>query len=64
MFGAMEGAAPDRTTPATSICTPPPNRDYSVHLKRDGLKGARIGIPRAFFFDKQAVPGEKEPRGG
>ncbi len=35
-----------------------------MHLKRDGLKGARIGIPRAFYYDKLTVPGEKEPRGG
>jgi amidase len=64
LLGAMEGATPDSHDPATSVCTPPPNRDYSVHLKRDGLKGARIGIPRAFYYDKLTVPGEKEPRGG
>jgi amidase len=64
LLGAMEGAAPDPNDAATSTCTPPPNRDYSVHLKRDGLKGARIGIPRAFYFNRQAVPGEQEPRGG
>ena len=64
LLGAMEGAAPDPHDAATSACTPPPNRDYTVHLKRDGLKGARIGIPRAFYFDKLTVPGEKEPRGG
>ena len=29
-----------------------------------GLKGARIGIPRAFFYDKLTPPGAKEPRGG
>jgi amidase len=28
------------------------------------LKGARIGIPRAFFYDKFTPPGAKEPRGG
>ena len=28
------------------------------------LKGARIGIPRAFYYDKIAAPGDKEPRGG
>jgi amidase len=33
-------------------------------LNAGGLKGARIGIPRAFFYDKLAPPGEKEPRGG
>jgi amidase len=64
MLGAMEGAAPDPQDPATSACTPPPNRDYTVHLKRDGLKGARIGIPRAFYYDRVTPPGEKEPRGG
>ena len=64
LLGAMEGAAPDSHDPATSACTPPPNRDYTVHLKRDALKGARIGIPRAFYYDKLTVPGEKEPRGG
>ena len=64
LLGAMEGASPDPHDAATSACTPPPNRDYTVHLKRDGLKGARIGIPRAFYFDKLTVPGEKEPRGG
>jgi amidase len=64
LLGAMEGAAPDPHDPATSACTPPPNRDYTVHLKRDALEGARIGIPRAFYYDKLTVPGEKEPRGG
>jgi hypothetical protein len=28
------------------------------------LKGARIGIPRAFYYDKFTPPGDKEPRGG
>ena len=64
MLGAMEGAAPDPHDAATATCAPPPNRDYTVFLKRDGLKGARIGVPRAFYYDKQPVPGEKEPRGG
>ncbi len=64
MLGAMEGASPDPNDAATSTCTPPPNRDYSVHLKRDGLKGARIGIPRAFYYDKLTLAGDKDPRGG
>ena len=63
MLGAMEGASPDSNDPATTRCTPPPNRDYTPFLKRDGLKGARIGIPRAFFFDR--VEGAAEGnRGG
>jgi amidase len=64
MLGAMEGSAPDSNDPATKTCTPPPNRDYTPFLKPDGLKGARIGIPRAFYFDRLTPPGEKQPRGG
>src|SRR5258708_6189431 len=36
MFGAMEGASPDPNDPATTRCTPPPGRDYTPFLKRDG----------------------------
>jgi amidase len=64
MLGAMEGTSPDPNDPATKTCTPPANNDYTPHLKRDGLKGARIGIPRAFFYDKMTPPGDKEERGG
>jgi amidase len=64
MLGALEGASPDTNDPATQKCTPPPGRDYTRFLKPDGLKGARIGIPRAFFYDKTTPPGAKEPRGG
>ncbi|HYL77180.1 MAG TPA: amidase family protein [Bryobacteraceae bacterium] len=63
-FGALEGAAPDPDDPATKTCTPPPGRDYTRFLKADGLKGARIGIPRAFYYDKTTPPGAKAPRGG
>jgi amidase len=58
MFGALESATPDANDPATMKCTPPPGRDYTPFLKRDGLKGARIGIPRAFYYDAFTVPGE------
>src|SRR5206468_3196449 len=64
MLGALEGASPDPNDPATRTCSPPPGRDYTKFLKRDGLKGARIGIPRAFYYDKFTSPGQKEPRGG
>ena len=64
MFGVLESAAPDPHDPATTTCQPPPNRDYTPFLKRDGLKGARIGIPRANYYDKLTLPGDKEPRGG
>ena len=64
MLGALESAQPDPNDAATKTCTPPANRDYRPHLKRDGLKGARIGIPRAYFYDGLAVPGSTNRRGG
>jgi amidase len=62
LFGALEGAKPDPNDPATNTCTPPPGRDYTPFLKAGGLKGARIGIPRAFFYDRPA--GSEGGRGG
>jgi amidase len=64
MLGVLESGAPDPNDPATTTCEAPPNRDYTVHLKADALKGARIGIPRANFYDPVTPPGEKSPRGG
>ena len=64
MMGAMEGGSPDPQDPATTTCTPPPNRDYTAFLRADALKGARIGIPRAFYYDRVTVAGEDRPRGG
>jgi amidase len=64
LLGALEGAAPDTNDPATKTCAPPPGRDYTKFLEPGALKGARIGIPRAFFYDKFSPPGAKEPRGG
>jgi hypothetical protein len=32
----------------TSRCTAPASRDCTPFLKADSLRGARIGIPRAF----------------
>ena len=64
LMGGLEGAAPDPNDPATKTCQAPPNRDYTPFLKADGLKGARIGIPRANYYDRITPPGAKEPRGG
>ena len=61
LLGVLEGGNPDPSDPATSRCSEPPNHDYTPYLRRDGLKGARIGIPRAAFYDKLALPWEKEP---
>ena len=64
LLGAMEGASPDPRDPATSVCEAPPDRDYTPHLRADGLQGARIGIPRAFYYEPTTVPGETDRRGG
>jgi len=64
LFGVLEGNGPDRKDPATNKCTPAPNHDYTAYLKKDGLKGARIGIPRANYYDKTTPPGADKPRGG
>jgi amidase len=64
MLGVLESASPDPNDPATRTCMPPPGRDYTKFLNRNGLRGARIGIPRAFYFDKITAPGETNTRGG
>ena len=64
LMGALEGGAPDPNDPATRSCTPPPGRDYTRFLRRDGLRGARIGIPRAFFYERTSVAATRQPRGG
>jgi len=64
MLGALESASPDPHDEATRTCTPPANRDYTTVLRADALRGARIGIPRAFYYDAMTVPGESRPRGG
>jgi amidase len=64
MFGALESASPDPNDPATRQCTPPPSRDYTKGLRADGLKGARIGIPRANYYDPITLEGSERPRGG
>jgi amidase len=51
MLGVLEGPAPDPNDPATSLCMRPPQQDYTRYLDPGALKGARIGIPRAFFYD-------------
>jgi amidase len=60
LLGALEG--PDANDPATTRCTRV--TDYTQYLKADGLKGARIGIPRAAYYDKVTPPGADKPRFG
>jgi len=64
MLGALEGPQPDPNDPATATCDPPPDRDYTQFLKADGLQGARIGVPRAMYYDSIQVPGSDRWRGG
>lgn len=64
VLGALEGAAPDPNDSATKRCPPPPGRDYTRFLDPAGLKGARIGIPRASYYDSVTIPGAREPRRG
>ena len=52
LFGALESRSVDPHDPATSACAPPPGRDYTKFLRAEGLRGARIGIPRAFYYDR------------
>jgi amidase len=51
LLGVLESKSPDPNDAATSRCQPAQNRDYTRFLKRDGLKGARIGIPRNSFYE-------------
>src|SRR5687768_3861754 len=47
ILGAIAG--PDDRDPATAASQPHAHADYTQFLDRDGLRGARIGLPRQFF---------------
>jgi len=69
MLGVLESMEPDPRDAATRRCEAPVNNDYTPHLQAEGLRGARIGIPRAFYYDQAQVPGSDEltltePQGG
>ena len=64
LLGVLEAALPDPNDVATKRCEPPLGHDYTSFLTPSALKGARIGIPRAFFYDEVAVPGREKPTGG
>ncbi|HET7372221.1 MAG TPA: amidase family protein, partial [Gemmatimonadaceae bacterium] len=63
MLGALESPSADPNDPATRKCPPPAGRDYTRFLNPSGLKGARIGIPRAFYYERSSA-GSTAPRGG
>jgi len=59
---AMEGLDPDDD--ATGVCRPLAEAGADEMFRNDGLAGARIGIPRPFYYDAVIPPGEEDPRGG
>ncbi len=64
LLGAVESGSRDPNDSATGACAPLPERDYTRVLDRGALKGARIGVPRAFFYERVAASGATDPRGG
>ena len=64
LLGALEGTAPDPNDAATERCEPPAGGDYRPFLREDALQGARIGIPRALYYDSVQAPGLDGFRGG
>jgi amidase len=54
LLGVLEGTAPDPHDPATERCSSPPHHDYSRFLDRKRLRGARIGVPRAYYYQRLA----------
>ena len=64
LLGVLEGEKPDPNDPATEVCTPPPGGDYTRFLDADALEGARIGIPRAYFYEPITLPGRERSFGG
>jgi amidase len=64
LLGVLEGPAPDPNDAAARTCAPPPDGDYTRFLRADALRGARIGIPRAFYYEPATVPGRPGTAGG
>ena len=50
MLGVLEGAV-DPNDAATSACARVPGNDYTKFLSPQALEGARIGVPRASFYE-------------
>jgi amidase len=64
LLGVLEGSTADPNDAASARCPRVSGSDYTRFLNPRGLQGARIGIPRAFFFESITPPGEKASRGG
>jgi amidase len=50
MLGVLEGPV-DPNDAATAACARVPGNDYTKFLNPRALEGARIGVPRAYFFE-------------
>jgi amidase len=64
VLGVIESAVADPHDPATGRCTAPPGHDYTRFMQAGALRGARIGVPRAWFVDEITLPGDEKPSGG
>ena len=64
LLEVLQGTAADPKDAATSRCESRAVRPASGTFDAGALKGARIGIPRAFFYDEVKVPGRERPTGG
>ena len=64
MLGALESPSPDpQRSGDQHLHAAAGTRLHEVPERRRRCKGARIGIPRAFYYDRY-VAGEERPRGG
>jgi amidase len=54
MLGGMVGFDPNDEV--TNRCVLPPGNDYTRFLRTAGLRGARIGVPRANFYRQTVRP--------
>jgi len=64
LLGVLEGKEADPNDEATKRCAPPADHDYTKYLNSGGLKGARIGVPRAWFVNEMVLPGNEVASGG
>ena len=64
LLGVLEGGTSDPHDAATRTCMPPPRNDYTAFLRPGALDGARIGVPRAFFYDAVQTNGVRGTAGG
>ncbi len=62
LLAAMESV--DDNDPATGICPPLADHEELDTLQTGALRGARIGIPRAYYYETVTPPGQDSTVGG